>query len=200
LSHLTYYRLTYIILAAAGLANNPPACGMPYNQLNLARITAVQNMNTGTTCNLCLKVVNSNNPSKFVYVLAVDLGGNGLDLSIPAFEYIFDQKYDASPASWSTVDYSFCAGIYTPGKVNLNQGITAGSSSGGVTTTTKKPTTTTKKPKTTTTKKHTTTKKRSTTKKHTTTKKKHTYNKKKTTTTKKHTTHTKKKVTRRRRF
>lgn len=54
---------------------------MPYNQLNLARITAVQNMNTGTTCNLCLKVVNSANPSKFIYVLAVDLGGNGLDVS-----------------------------------------------------------------------------------------------------------------------
>lgn len=54
---------------------------MPYNQLNLARITAVQNMNTGATCNLCLKVVNTANPAKFIYVLAVDLGGAGLDVS-----------------------------------------------------------------------------------------------------------------------
>lgn len=68
--------------AANALANNPPACGMPYNQLNLARITAVAKMNTGSTCNLCLKVVNSANPSKFIYVLAVDLGGSGLDVSL----------------------------------------------------------------------------------------------------------------------
>lgn len=55
---------------------------MPYNQLNLARITAVQNMQTGSTCNLCLKVVNTANPQKFIHVLAVDLGGNGLDVSL----------------------------------------------------------------------------------------------------------------------
>jgi hypothetical protein len=55
---------------------------MPYNELNLARITAVKNMKTGSTCNLCLKVVNNANPSKFVYVLAVDLGGRGLDVSL----------------------------------------------------------------------------------------------------------------------
>ncbi|KAI7882124.1 uncharacterized protein EV154DRAFT_523148 [Mucor mucedo] len=117
----------YYGLPAAALANSPPACGMPYNQLNLARITAVQNMNTGSTCNLCLKIVNSMETTKFIYVLAVDLGGNGLDLSVPAFEYLFDQGSDPSPASWSTVNYSFCIGVYTPGKVNPNQGVHAGS-------------------------------------------------------------------------
>jgi hypothetical protein len=53
---------------------------MPYNELNLARITAVAKMDTSTTCGLCLKVVNSADTSKFIYVLAVDLGGSGLDV------------------------------------------------------------------------------------------------------------------------
>jgi hypothetical protein len=48
-------------------------------------------------------------------------------LSIPAFEYLFGQKTDASPASWSSVDDSFCEGIYTPGKKNRKQGVQAGS-------------------------------------------------------------------------
>ncbi|KAI8391785.1 uncharacterized protein BYT42DRAFT_558071 [Radiomyces spectabilis] len=148
----------YYGLPAAALANNPPACGMPYNQLNLARITAVQNMRTDSTCNLCLKV-SSSQTGKSIYVLAVDMGGSGLDLSIPAFEYLFNQRYDASPAKWETVDDSYCTGIYTPGKKNPNQGIDAGS--GGSQTspaTTKTPTTTkTHAPKTTTTHRTTTT-------------------------------------------
>lgn len=53
---------------------------MPYNELNLARITAVAKMDTSATCGLCLKVVNSVDTSKFIYVLAVDLGGSGLDV------------------------------------------------------------------------------------------------------------------------
>ncbi|KAK4510151.1 uncharacterized protein ATC70_006323 [Mucor velutinosus] len=184
----------YYGLPTSALANNPPACGMPYNQLNLARITAVANMNTGSTCNLCLKVVNSANPSKFIYVLAVDLGGSGLDLSIPSFEYLFGQRYDASPASWTTVASSYCEGIYTPGKVNTNQGISGGSSP--ATTTTKKTTTkattktTTKsisKPKTT---KPKTTKSKTTKPKTTSTKKSKTTKTKKTHTTKAKKTHT----------
>ncbi|CAO3610356.1 unnamed protein product [Mucor fragilis] len=158
----------YYGLPANALANNPPACGMPYNQLNLARITAVAKMDTGSTCNLCLKVVNSENPSKFIYVLAVDLGGSGLDLSIPSFEYLFGQRYDASPASWTTVASSYCEGIYTPGKINNNQGISGGSSP--ATTTTKKTTTksATKTATKTTTKKTTKTSTKSTTKTKTT--------------------------------
>lgn len=38
-------------------------------------------MNTKSTCNLCLKIVNSANPAKLIYALAVDLGGNGLDVN-----------------------------------------------------------------------------------------------------------------------
>ncbi|KAL9549951.1 hypothetical protein MBANPS3_004966 [Mucor bainieri] len=180
----------YYGLPSSALANNPPACGMPYNELNLARITAVAKMDTGSTCNLCLKVVNSANPSKFIYVLAVDLGGSGLDLSIPSFEYLFGQRYDASPASWTTVASSYCEGIYTPGKVNNNQGVSGGSSP--ATTTTKSKTT---KPKTTTKSKTT---KSKTTKPKTTTKSKTTKSKttkSKTTkskTTKSKTTKTKK--------
>lgn len=74
------YTNSCFISAASALANNPPACGMLYNELNLARITAVAKMDTSTTCGLCLKVVNSVDTSKFIYVLAVDLGGSGLDV------------------------------------------------------------------------------------------------------------------------
>lgn len=52
---------------------------MPYAELNLARITAVQNMDNAATCNLCLKVSNEDK-SKNIYVLAVDLVGQGLDV------------------------------------------------------------------------------------------------------------------------
>ncbi|KAI9493035.1 hypothetical protein BDB00DRAFT_406077 [Zychaea mexicana] len=138
----------YYGLPVNALENNPPACGMPYAQLNLALITAVEAMDTAFTCNLCLNVTNQDQ-SRSIYVLAVDLGGSGLDLSIPAFEYLFDQRYDASPASWSTVDDSYCAGIYTPGETNPNQGIDAGSSS---TTTTSKAATSTTGSTTTSTK------------------------------------------------
>ncbi|KAI8088866.1 uncharacterized protein BX664DRAFT_331606 [Halteromyces radiatus] len=134
----------YIGLPAAALATNPPACGMPYATLDLSRITAVQNLNAGTDCNKCIKVVNTKDPSKFVYVLAVDLGGSGLDLSIPSFKKLFGQQYDASPASWSETNYSNCAGIYSKG---------ASPSSGKpkpTSTTIKQHTTTTHRPATTT--------------------------------------------------
>ncbi|KAI8145101.1 hypothetical protein BJV82DRAFT_577348 [Fennellomyces sp. T-0311] len=138
----------YYGLPVNALANNPPACGMPYAELNLALITAVEAMDTGSTCNLCLKVTNGDK-SRSIHVLAVDLGGSGLDLSIPAFEYLFDQRYDASPATWETVDSSYCNGIWTPGKTNPNQGINGGTTTPAPTTTTA--TTTTKATTTTTT-------------------------------------------------
>jgi hypothetical protein len=69
-------------LASEALATNPPACGMPYEQLNLALITAATEMDVGSTCNTCLKVVNEEDSTKFIYVLAVDLGGAGLDVRI----------------------------------------------------------------------------------------------------------------------
>jgi hypothetical protein len=87
---------------------------MPYATLDLSRITAVQALDKTTDCNKCIKVVNTKN-NKFIYALAVDLGGMGLDLSIPSFKELFGQQYDASPASWSETDYSNCAGIYSKG-------------------------------------------------------------------------------------
>ncbi|SAM08038.1 hypothetical protein [Absidia glauca] len=169
----------YIGLPPVALANNPPACGMPYATLDLSRITAVQGLNKATDCNKCIKVVNTQDPSKYVYVLAVDLGGSGLDLSIPSFKKLFGQQYDASPASWAEADASHCAGIYSGGSPATTKKPTT-----PATTTTKKhprPTTTKKKPHPTTTKKQahpTTTKKQAhptTTKKksHPTTTKKH---------------------------
>jgi len=47
----------------------------------------------------CLKVT-ATNTGKSIYVLAVDTGGQGLDISSPAFLELFGQKTDASPASW----------------------------------------------------------------------------------------------------
>ncbi|KAI8337083.1 hypothetical protein BC941DRAFT_426668 [Chlamydoabsidia padenii] len=55
-----------------------PACGMSYASLDLSRITAVQDLDLSTDCTKCIKVVNTRKPSKYVYVLAVDLGGAGL--------------------------------------------------------------------------------------------------------------------------
>ncbi|CAO3597160.1 unnamed protein product [Absidia cylindrospora] len=104
----------YIGLPAAALKTNPPACGMPYATLDLSRITAVQALDKTADCNKCIKVVNTQN-NKFIYALAVDLGGAGLDLSIPSFKELFGQQYDASPATWSETDYSNCAGIYSKG-------------------------------------------------------------------------------------
>ncbi|ORZ19533.1 hypothetical protein BCR42DRAFT_409977 [Absidia repens] len=104
----------YIGLPADALKTNPPACGMPYATLDLSRITAVQALDSKADCNKCIKVVNTKN-KKFIYALAVDLGGAGLDLSIPSFKELFGQQYDASPATWSETDYSNCAGIYSKG-------------------------------------------------------------------------------------
>ena len=53
---------------------------MPYAELNLALITAVQDMDTSSTCNLCLNVTNGDE-SRSIYALAVDLGGAGLDVN-----------------------------------------------------------------------------------------------------------------------
>ena len=53
---------------------------MPYAELNLALITAVQAMDTSSTCNLCLNVTNGDE-SRNIYALAVDMGGSGLDVN-----------------------------------------------------------------------------------------------------------------------
>ncbi|KAJ2748347.1 hypothetical protein GGI19_006152 [Coemansia pectinata] len=107
---ITYH--DYQSIPAELVVNNPPSCGMPYAQLDVTRITAVQAMNKGTDCGQCIKVSNANNPSKFVYVLAVDTGGRGLDLSKPSFGQLFDIDDGVGPAQWAPVSNSNCVGIW----------------------------------------------------------------------------------------
>ncbi|KAJ2804462.1 hypothetical protein H4R20_002500 [Coemansia guatemalensis] len=97
------------------LANNPPSCGMPYAQLDVTRITAVQQMDKATDCGQCIKVCNADDTSKYVYVLAVDTGGRGLDLSKPSFAKLFNIDDGVGPAQWEPVSSSNCAGIWSNG-------------------------------------------------------------------------------------
>ncbi|KAJ1841416.1 hypothetical protein LPJ73_006125, partial [Coemansia sp. RSA 2703] len=48
----------------------------------------------------------------FVYVLAVDTGGRGLDLSKPSFGKLFNIDDGVGPATWAPVDNSNCVGIW----------------------------------------------------------------------------------------
>ncbi|KAJ2704437.1 hypothetical protein FB645_003289 [Coemansia sp. IMI 203386] len=95
------------------IVNNPPSCGMPYSELDRTRITAVQLLNTATDCGQCIQVINTNDPSKFVYVLAVDTGGRGLDLSMTAFSQLFNVADGVGAAAWTPVDNSNCAGVWS---------------------------------------------------------------------------------------
>ncbi|CAG8487519.1 474_t:CDS:2 [Ambispora leptoticha] len=92
--------------------NNPPFCGMPYAELDLNRITAVEGLGQGG-CGTCLKVTSLDDSSKSVFVLAVDQGGQGLDLSTGAFMVLFGQDQSPAGASWSPVDGSNCNGIWS---------------------------------------------------------------------------------------
>ncbi|KAJ1664125.1 hypothetical protein IW140_004339 [Coemansia sp. RSA 1813] len=105
----------YEAISEADRATNPPSCGMPYAQLDLSRITAVEAMDTATDCGTCLKVTNTGDTSKTIYVLAVDTGGQGLDLSEPAFSQLFPLTDGMGSAEWSPVDSSYCAGIWNTG-------------------------------------------------------------------------------------
>ncbi|KAJ2809426.1 hypothetical protein GGI24_007204, partial [Coemansia furcata] len=49
----------------------------------------------------------------FVYVLAVDTGGRGLDLSKPSFGQLFDIDDGVGPAQWAPVSNSNCVGIWS---------------------------------------------------------------------------------------
>ncbi|KAJ1980116.1 hypothetical protein H4R34_002574 [Dimargaris verticillata] len=102
----------YVILGADALVNNPPSCGYPYASMDITRITAVQAMDKSSGCGKCLKVVNGEDDSKWAYVLAVDTGGKGLDVSTVIYKEIFGQDTDPAPASWSAVDDKHCADIW----------------------------------------------------------------------------------------
>ncbi|KAJ1769419.1 hypothetical protein IW140_004338 [Coemansia sp. RSA 1813] len=111
---VTYH--DYQALPLELLKYNPPFCGMPYTSLDVTRITAVAGMTTDQ-CGTCLKVTNSANPSKFVYVLAVDKCMNALDISKPAFAQILDIDAGHGDVSWTPVDKSLCAGVYPAGGI-----------------------------------------------------------------------------------
>ncbi|KAJ2764301.1 hypothetical protein IWQ56_004538 [Coemansia nantahalensis] len=96
---ITYH--DYQALPLSSVANNPPSCGMPYAQLDLTRITAVQALDNKVDCGQCVKVCNAKDDAKFVYVLAVDLGGRGLDLSKPSFGRLFPLDDGIGPATWA---------------------------------------------------------------------------------------------------
>ncbi|KAJ2523400.1 hypothetical protein H4217_000124 [Coemansia sp. RSA 1939] len=110
---ITYHDYQAIPLSA--LQYNPPSCGMPYAELDVTRITAVQQMDKATDCGQCVRVSNANDPSKFVYVLAVDTGGRGLDLSKPAFGQILNIDDGVGAATWEPVAAANCAGIWSNG-------------------------------------------------------------------------------------
>ncbi|KAJ2841413.1 hypothetical protein J3B02_005897, partial [Coemansia erecta] len=108
---ITYH--DYRAIPLDQLKYNPPSCGMPYVELDLDRITAVQQMNTATDCGQCIKITNTNDPSKFVYALAVDTGGRGLDLSKGSFAKLFNIDDGVGPASWAPVSNSNCVGAWS---------------------------------------------------------------------------------------
>ncbi|KAJ1922107.1 hypothetical protein IWQ60_006612 [Tieghemiomyces parasiticus] len=101
-------------------ANNPPTCGMAYASLDLTRITAVQNLDIGSDCGKCIKVINGADESKFAYVLVVDKGGRGLDVSTVTYQEVFGQSTDPAQASWSEVNASYCSGIWSDASAQGN--------------------------------------------------------------------------------
>ncbi|KAJ1675445.1 hypothetical protein EV182_001251, partial [Spiromyces aspiralis] len=54
----------------------------------------------------------SGGSKRWVYVLAVDTGGQGLDMSQVSFSALFQQPSNPTAAEWHPVDSSFCSGIY----------------------------------------------------------------------------------------
>ncbi|KAJ1913264.1 hypothetical protein H4219_005284 [Mycoemilia scoparia] len=72
-------------------------------------------------------IINNNNREKYVekrqdngdeyrwvYVLAVDTGGQGLDMSLVSFSALFQQPSNPTQATWTPVDMSYCADILHP--------------------------------------------------------------------------------------
>ncbi|KAJ1654923.1 hypothetical protein IWQ61_005230 [Dispira simplex] len=110
----------------AGLANNPPFCGMPYAELKLDRITAVQGLQQ-SECGTCIKVTCGRNPSKSVYLLAVDKGGAGLDINTQAYETLFNEPPGRAPATWEVTDSSQCAGVWNQGGAGVPKNTTVSS-------------------------------------------------------------------------
>ncbi|KAJ1915871.1 hypothetical protein H4219_004093 [Mycoemilia scoparia] len=52
-----------------------------------------------------------NGSKRWIYVMAVDQGGQGLDVSRVSFSALFQQPSNPTAATWETVDKAFCEGI-----------------------------------------------------------------------------------------
>ena len=93
--------------------------------LNIARITAVNGLNTPSNCNQCLEIIGDGSSNQQpVYVLAVDQKGDpGLDIARSSYQKIFPDKnwLDPQICNWRVVDSSYCTGICvgTPEECNL---------------------------------------------------------------------------------
>ena len=70
----------YLNLDSNSLQNNPPSCGIPYTNLDINRITAIQYINVTEDCGACIRVINNQDKTKFIHVLVVDTGGKNLDV------------------------------------------------------------------------------------------------------------------------
>ncbi|KAJ1954203.1 hypothetical protein IWQ62_005813 [Dispira parvispora] len=115
---------THIYEGMAGLDTNPPFCGMPYAELQLNRITAVQGLQKDQ-CGKCIKVTSGKDTSKSVYLLAVDQGGAGLDINSQAWDTLFNEPPSKAPATWEEADSSQCAGVWSQGGSGVAQYSTA---------------------------------------------------------------------------
>ncbi|KAI9290876.1 hypothetical protein K502DRAFT_284086, partial [Neoconidiobolus thromboides FSU 785] len=87
---------------------NPVFCGYKGSHMDINRITAVQSL-TLNECGACLKVTAKN--GKFVYVMAVDKGGFGLDLNKKSFTQLFGINSGRFDAKWEKTEASHCKGI-----------------------------------------------------------------------------------------
>jgi hypothetical protein len=88
--------------------HNPPFCGMPYDSLDLNRITAVQDLSQHE-CGTCIHVCGA---AGCANVLAVDRGGIGLDLSTGISVSVIGNKDGRGHATWKKVDKAACHGIW----------------------------------------------------------------------------------------
>jgi len=92
--------------------NDLGSCGIPYSCLDVTRVTAVQALDKSVDCGTCIKVTCTSNPAKFVYVVAIDTGGQGLDLSTPSFQDLFGINTGIFPASWAPTNPRNCLSVW----------------------------------------------------------------------------------------
>ncbi|KAI9294174.1 hypothetical protein K502DRAFT_342610 [Neoconidiobolus thromboides FSU 785] len=97
------------------LDKSPVMCGILGSHMDLDRVTAVQDL-LGSECGTCLKVSGND---KVVYVMAVDKGGQGLDINMNSFKELFGEESGRFEASWEATDSGNCAGIIKGGSYEL---------------------------------------------------------------------------------